>query len=380
MPTRRFPTFRFGDADPILQVTKSQLERLGLPVGDASSDVFDRAFYSTIRQFQQARGIVCDGVLGPETFGQVQLARYRLGDRVLSYDPAGPLTGDDVAELQARLSRLGLYTERIDYVFGPLTDAAVREVQAGTGVRPDGIVGPATLKGLSSVMRTNSAGNVFALRERAKLTATGSSLAGRVFIIEGATTPRDFRTLRVDDPHTELEAEYSSDVARRVVGRLTALGAAAISADADADARLGDDLEASAVVSVTQDNSPSPAPNGIATYYFGITGRDGVVSPTGRRLAEYIQREVVARTDFADCRSHMKSWDSLSMLRTPKVHIVAGYLSSPYDRAMLADPEVRDTLAEAIVVALQRVYLHGDADPETGTLSVSAISEAAREQ
>ncbi|MYM20184.1 N-acetylmuramoyl-L-alanine amidase [Brevibacterium sp. 5221] len=376
MPTSLFPTLRRGDSHPVLQVTKSQLARLGLPVGDAESDEFDRTFDSAIREFQQQRGIVCDGVLGPETFSQVELARFRLGDRVLSFDPVRPMRGDDVAELQMRLSRLGMYTERLDFIFGPQTDAAVRDAQQNLGIQPDGIVGPATLHALSGVVRSGSAGTVFALRERVRLTATGASLAGRVFVIEAGTTPRDFTALHLSQEQADAEARISGDIARRVTGRLTALGAAAITADARSDPRLGDELGAAAVVSITQDHSPSPVANGVATYYFGNSVREQGLSPTGRRLSSFIQRELTARTGFTDCRAHAASWDSLSVLRTPKVHVVAGYLSNAEDARRLADDTVRDSMAEAIVVALQRLYLQGEADPETGTLSVTAIAEA----
>lgn len=52
--------------------------------------------------------------------------------------------GDDVAELQATLSRLGLSPGPIDGVFGSQTLQAVTKLQAKYGLTVDGIVGPAT--------------------------------------------------------------------------------------------------------------------------------------------------------------------------------------------------------------------------------------------
>jgi N-acetylmuramoyl-L-alanine amidase len=52
----------------------------------------------------------------------------------------------------------------------------------------------------------------------------------------------------------------------------------------------------------------------------------------------------------------------------PTVRIEAGYLSHEEDAARLADPAFRDTLAEAIVIALQRMYLGEDDTIATGVL------------
>lgn len=59
---------------------------------------------------------------------------------VLSEGSAGP----DVVDLQERLAALGLDPGAIDGRFGPRTTAAVRELQASTGLAPDGVVGPET--------------------------------------------------------------------------------------------------------------------------------------------------------------------------------------------------------------------------------------------
>ena len=56
--------FSHGNSDPIIAVTKGHLSRLGYEVGAADNTVFDHVFESGLRQFQQDRGIVVDGVLG----------------------------------------------------------------------------------------------------------------------------------------------------------------------------------------------------------------------------------------------------------------------------------------------------------------------------
>lgn len=53
-------------------------------------------------------------------------------------------SGEQVIQLQQKLKSLGLYTGRIDGIFGPLTHEAVWTYQAQNGLRRDGIVGPQT--------------------------------------------------------------------------------------------------------------------------------------------------------------------------------------------------------------------------------------------
>jgi N-acetylmuramoyl-L-alanine amidase len=86
----------------------------------------------------------------------------------------------------------------------------------------------------------------------------------------------------------------------------------------------------------------------------------------------------VARTALGDLRSHAKTWDMLRRTRMPAVRIDAGYLTNPHDAALLADPAFRDVFAEAVVVAVQRVYLDPEQDAKTGVLRLSELRAAVR--
>ena len=374
MTNTNLPRYTRGDISEMLPNIKTQMARLGLHVGDAETTDFDRAFELGVRQFQQDRGILCDGVLGPETFSELEQARYQLGDRVLRFDPVRILTGDDVVNLQTKLAGLGFYPGRIDAEYAALTETAVKELQMSLGTKVDGVTGPQTLRGLNAIDRNQDTGNLFALQERARVAASGTSLVGRTFVIEAATTVVDFQNLPMTDEQAALERQITSDIASRLVGRLEAIGAGALLLEGDAvEVNRADTLGASAVVTVTADVSKSKDANGIATFYFGHERQSDMNSPTGQKLAQLIQGEVVARTGMLDCRTHARTWSSLKRLRTPKVHVVSGYLTNQDDLENLQDPHVRDAIADGIAAALQRLYILEDKDPQTGTLSLDAI-------
>jgi len=53
-----------------------------------------------------------------------------------------------------------------------------------------------------------------------------------------------------------------------------------------------------------------------------------------------------------------------------------GYLSNAHDAKNLATPEFRDALAEAFIIAIQRLYLAAEDDAKTGTLRISDLRSA----
>ncbi|MFM9135392.1 MAG: peptidoglycan-binding protein, partial [bacterium] len=101
---------RRGDTGPAVADVRERLVRLGLlaPVPDTGTDAeFDDDVAQAVRAFQQSRGIPVDGVVGPQTFRHLEEARWSLGDRVLAYTPGHLIAGDDVLDLQRRLTRMG---------------------------------------------------------------------------------------------------------------------------------------------------------------------------------------------------------------------------------------------------------------------------------
>lgn len=361
-----------GDTGPVVAEVRSKLARLGL---GTPGDGFDAETDTAVRAFQQQRGLRVDGIVGILTYRALDEAHWRLGDRLLTHVVGHPYVGDDVVTLQQRLLEFGFDPGRGDGIFGPTTAEALREFQRGVGLPPDGAVGPSTLAALQRLSRTVTGGSASAIREEERLRAAGPSLRGRVVVVDPGHGGPD-RGAVVDGL---AEADVALDLARRIEGRLGVLGVRTYlthGGDGVVDDRqrawLANDVGADLLLSLHVDWSTSPRPSGVATAFYGASVRGRQIrSAVGERLATLVQSEIVARTDLLDCRSHAKAWELLRLTRMPAIRTDVGYLSNRGDAERLARPVFRDTVAEAISAAVQRLYVP-DLDVPTGQLFVGA--------
>ena len=376
------PLYRLGDTGPAVAEIRSRLAQSGVPV-DASAgaiEVFDSAIDRAVRHFQQVRGLTVDGLVGPATYRALEEARWRLGDRLLSYVISNALTGDDVVALQRQLSELGFDVGRVDGVFDYPTREALREFQRNVGLPADGTCGPATFKALAGLAPLVTGGRPEHLRASEAIRRAGPALPGKVVVVDPGHGGPD----RGMAGYGLEEAAIAEDLAARVEGRLTATGvttyltrgpAPVVPLDDRSRAGFANDAGANLLVSLHCDAHANPAASGVATYYYG-NDRYGAYSAIGEQFAGLIQREIVARTDLVDLRWHPKTWDLLRYTRMPAVRVEIGYVSNPGDAARLADPVFRDVVAEAIVVAVQRVYLPRESDATTGMLRLPDLAPA----
>ncbi|MGB6015965.1 MAG: peptidoglycan-binding protein, partial [Nodosilinea sp.] len=141
----------FTTGDPV-RTLQQALARTGIAI--AADGVFGPASDRAVRQFQASRGLVADGIVGPQTWAFLQNQSAPTPPapttpaviRVLRL--ANPLTrGDDVRSVQQALTRAG-FSLVADGVFGPASDRAVRQFQASRGLTADGIVGSQTRRAL----------------------------------------------------------------------------------------------------------------------------------------------------------------------------------------------------------------------------------------
>ncbi len=343
-------------------------------------DVYDESVELAVRHFQQTRGMSVDGIVGAETYAGLVNAHWKLGDRVLAHEPGQVHVGDDVATLQTQLLELGYDLARADGVFGARTAEGLRNFQRDYGMVADGICGPHTLRALRQLGRRVTGGRPQLLREMVAVAAAGPSLFGKRIVVDPGHGGDDRGTVYVgdpQDPHSEIaEADLCWDLASRLEGRLSALGVQSWLTRGPHNARtdeeragLANEVGADLVISIHVDGFTSPRANGLAAYYFGAAESSSTI---GERLADLVQRELVARTGLTNGRIHAKTWALLRMTRMPAVRVELGYLTSPLDRARLTDPLFRDTVAEGLLVAIQRLYLPQSDDPPTGVLRIPA--------
>jgi N-acetylmuramoyl-L-alanine amidase len=372
---------RLGDTDALVPVLRALLIRAGaLTPGAAPAEesLFDPVLDSAVRGFQQDRGLVADGVVGPQTALALDGARWHLGDRTLLLTAGHWMRGDDVSALQERMVVLGLHAGPVDGIFGPATESSLRELQRGLGLPADGICGRPTFTALGSLGRSVSGGDAWALRSRGSVAMAGVSLAGKTVVLD----PGSDRTSGVGGV---TEAAVTYDVALRLADRLTAVGARVrLTRQPDEDistedrVALAESESADLVISLVTERHANPVASGVATFYWG-GGRVGQHSEVGLRLAQLLQREITARTPLLDDRSHPCSYDPVRLTRMPAVILALGYLTNPEDAARLGDADFRAVVAESILFAVQRLYL-AENDAETGTLQLSDVQAFARQR
>jgi N-acetylmuramoyl-L-alanine amidase len=321
-----------------------------------------------IRSFQQARGLHVTGELNAETLRAIEESRWKLGDRSLYLQNSPLMHGDDVAALQSRLTEMGFNCGRVDGIFGEVTESAVKDFQKSVGVKVDGKCGPATIIALLRLTKIVSGGTPSALRESAVQKNRGPALANKVIVI--------------DPSSEEYEREIVYDIAQRIEGRLLALGASVFLTrgahnNPSESERISFTNESGAdlLISLHVDHHKNVSARGVATFFYG-SDQHGIHSIVGERFASLVQREICARTDFLNCRTHAKTWDSLRLTKAPAVRVDLGYASNAGDIERLARPDFRDTLAESFIIAIQRLYLAAEDDAKTGTLRISDLRNA----
>ncbi len=242
-----------------------RLGRVGLPCPPDADGLFGPGTAAAVEAFQHRRGLRVDGVCGQQTWGALVEAGFWLGDRFL-YLHAPMFRGDDVADLQQRLSALGFDTGRVDGIFGTLTSSALADFQRNVSLPVDGILGASTLRELKRVMPRHAEPElVSSVRDRERLRQVPATLLGR---------------------RLAIGEEGGLDVLMAAVRRhLAATGAVVvplIHPDGSLQAAAANAADVEAYVGLRLDPDTTRC---CASYYRGYSYE----SAGGRRLAELIQ-------------------------------------------------------------------------------------------
>lgn len=341
---------RPGDRSEQVADVQRRLRSLKLRVDDEMG-YFGDSTKTAVREFQQQRGIIVDGIVGPDTWNELVEASWRLGDRSL-YLRVPVLRGDDVLTLQSRLNALGFDAGREDGIFGRSTDAGVRSFQREYGVPEDGIFGPASQAALRG-LRVDRPGTASRLREELRRGEGG--LAEALVLIDpghGGDDPGDI------GPDGVVEAEVCWDLAGRLAGRLAAAGAKVRFSRTEVEcpdpserARRANDEAADLFISLHLNAHEAGGGEGATTFYFGG-------SRAGEALADRVQAELV-KLDLKDCRSHARSYPILRETRMPAVLVEPAFITNPDDEKKMRDFEFLGRVADAITTGVMRYYEEG---------------------
>jgi len=277
---------------------------------------------SCLEAFQRHRGLETTGNCDRSTWTALVEASWRLGERHL-YLHAPMLRGDDVADLQLHLGRLGFDAGRVDGIFGPDTHRALLEFQENSGLVTDGIVGPDTVATLARLGGRSGPEPVASVRERERLRGDAGALTGRRILVGdlgGAAT-------------------LVGHTARRLRER-GALAVPAEQQDPSAQARLANDAGAVAYVGV----QVTPTPDLLVAHFAtpGFTSQGGI--RMGDSLADAIRSAGLGEAARAGLRLPI-----LRETRMPAVYLKLG----PTTAVARTVPRLAEAIADGIELWLR---------------------------
>lgn len=280
---------------------------LGIDTAPDAPGHFGAGTKAAVTDFQMSRNLAADGIVGPDTWRALVGAGYRLGSRLL-YHRVPMMRGDDVADLQRRLSALGFDSGKIDGIFGPDTLAAVLDFQSNRRMAEDGIAGRQVaaeldlMAGAADKLGLGQRGRE-EVRERQWLATLPSHIAGQHVYVDGFC-----RSVEERDDTWDAAVIFS---------------------------RIIQDLGATPIHSRSADTSPAERVRALRANRAGV---DLIVS------FAHVRSEAPGVLYFASTHSHSEAGKRLAGAVADQLGIEAR------GRAI---PMLKDTRSPAIVVALK---------------------------
>ncbi|WP_049969648.1 peptidoglycan recognition protein family protein [Haladaptatus cibarius] len=129
--TSGWPIYSNGDTARDIYTVQYLLEANGYPM-QYHDGIYGSEVQTNVEQFQSDRGLAVDGVVGPNTWGEL-VVTVSNGDE-----------SQAVRAVQDNLANKHGYSIAVDGIFGPGTQGAVESFQSTSGISVDGVVGPVT--------------------------------------------------------------------------------------------------------------------------------------------------------------------------------------------------------------------------------------------
>lgn len=326
--------------------------------GESALVEFGDVTDSAVRAFQQERGLIADGIVGPDTWRSLVEASRTLGSRFL-YLREPPLRGDDVADLQRRLNALGFYSGKEDGIFGHDAALAVEHFQRNSGLPADGILGAKTVDALLKLSRVTKPTSVASVRERERGLPSGGIAGRRILIDAGHGYPPNPGEV---GPTGLMESVVAEQIVELLGGRLVEAGAIVLYSRRSGEylseterATLANEQGVDLVISIHLNGSVDPKASGASSFYFA---RGNYHSPYGYRFAHHFQDEIVSRLGVQDCRAHGRAYPLLRETRMPVVIVEPVFITNLEEETLLGRQESLVVIRDAIAAAAD-LYFSG---------------------
>ena len=304
------------------------------------------------KAFQQARGLLVDGVVGAKTWRELVEAGDSLGERLL-YLRVPNFRGDDVLALQVKLNLFGFNAGPERGIYDEQVEHAVLEFQHNAGLLIDGIVGERTLAKLHALRKAETGGEGKKIPDRDAGYLSTRSLAGLTIIIDPGHGGSD------DGLSTTaglMEKNFTLALAQRLAELLRAEGCHNTTLTRNDDettplytrTEMANASDATFFISLHLNHNDSVDAGGAACSYFQ---RGHYYSERGKRLADCIGAKL-ADTGHTFLGSFGHNY---AVLREPyaiAVLVEPFYASNPGESLRAQQPDYVETVALALAAGL----------------------------
>ncbi len=325
-----------------------RLKKIGYFVEDEDS-YFGESTQFCVKQFQQDRGLLVDGVVGPETWQDLVEASYILGSRTI-YLKKPPLVGDDIKTVQLWLRTVGFNPGPVDAVYGRETMTALKEFQHNIGLKNDGILSTESIEAFLN-LRTALEKNVevdFPHHDTDPQSSL-ASLEKQIIMIDYGHGGSDYGAI---GPTGLPEDKVCENIALRVGNLFKILGTDVLFTKKPGQGittarriELINKSKSSFVISIHLNHSTNTKAEGSCCYYFS-SGKHS--SSLGKKLANFLHREQMRALGLEDCRVHGKNFNILRLTKIPAVIVEPAFITNPKEETLLRKPLFRQKIASAI--------------------------------